>query len=161
MVDGSLRVLRVLRPPWYSWNIAESNIKHNKSINLLNIFTVFCVVLLCVWVPCCGVHCGFRINTMFSSSYYRHFVNDLRHFSGVLRILWFLHQWNWPPRYNWNIVVIGVKHHNPNPFLVTPLYRFLSRSFCDEICNHDLGFLLSYIKIFLFIAKLNLFFLLF
>ena len=26
----------------------------------------------------------------------------------------FLHQWNWPPRYNWNIVESGVKHHNPN-----------------------------------------------
>jgi hypothetical protein len=22
----------------------------------------------------------------------------------------FLHQWNWPPRYNWNIVESGVKH---------------------------------------------------
>jgi hypothetical protein len=27
----------------------------------------------------------------------------------------FLHQWNWQPRYNWNIVESGVKHHNPNP----------------------------------------------
>ena len=26
----------------------------------------------------------------------------------------FLHQLNWPPRYNWNIVGSGVKHHNPN-----------------------------------------------
>ena len=26
----------------------------------------------------------------------------------------FLHQWNWPPRYNWNIIESGVKHHNPN-----------------------------------------------
>jgi hypothetical protein len=26
----------------------------------------------------------------------------------------FLHQYNWPPRYNWNIVESGVKHHNPN-----------------------------------------------
>jgi hypothetical protein len=23
----------------------------------------------------------------------------------------FLHQWNWMPRYNWNIVESGVKHH--------------------------------------------------
>jgi len=23
----------------------------------------------------------------------------------------FLHQYNWPPRYNWNIVEGGVKHH--------------------------------------------------
>ena len=26
----------------------------------------------------------------------------------------FLHQWNWPPRYNWNIVESGIKHHKPN-----------------------------------------------
>jgi hypothetical protein len=25
------------------------------------------------------------------------------------------HQKNWPPRNNWNIVEIGIKHHNPNP----------------------------------------------
>ena len=28
----------------------------------------------------------------------------------------FLHQWNWPPRHNWNIVESGVKHHKPNPY---------------------------------------------
>ena len=27
----------------------------------------------------------------------------------------FLHQWNWPLRYSWNVVESGVKHHNPNP----------------------------------------------
>ena len=27
----------------------------------------------------------------------------------------FLHQWNWSPRYNWNIVECGVKHNNLNP----------------------------------------------
>ena len=26
----------------------------------------------------------------------------------------FLHQYNWPPRYNWNIVESGVKHHQTN-----------------------------------------------
>jgi hypothetical protein len=26
----------------------------------------------------------------------------------------FLHQWNWRPEYNWNIVERGVKHHRPN-----------------------------------------------
>jgi hypothetical protein len=25
----------------------------------------------------------------------------------------FLHQYNWPPRFNWNIVESGVKHHKP------------------------------------------------
>jgi hypothetical protein len=27
---------------------------------------------------------------------------------------WVLHQYNWPPRYNWNIVDSGVKHLKPN-----------------------------------------------
>jgi hypothetical protein len=27
----------------------------------------------------------------------------------------FLHQWNWPLPYSWNIVESGVKHHKPNP----------------------------------------------
>ena len=26
----------------------------------------------------------------------------------------FLHQWNWPPRYNWNIVESGIEHHQTN-----------------------------------------------
>ena len=39
------------------------------------------------------------------------FVSDLRQVSGRLRVL---HQYNWPPQYNWNIVESGVKHHNPN-----------------------------------------------
>jgi hypothetical protein len=30
----------------------------------------------------------------------------------------FLHHKNWPPRYNWNSVESGVKHHNPNPRIV-------------------------------------------
>ena len=30
----------------------------------------------------------------------------------------FLHQWKWPPRYNWNIVESGVKHLNTNLFVV-------------------------------------------
>ena len=29
----------------------------------------------------------------------------------------FLHQYNWTPLYNWNIVESGVKHHNPNKIL--------------------------------------------
>jgi hypothetical protein len=32
----------------------------------------------------------------------------------------FLHQSNWPPRYNWNIVESGVKHLNPNPISGLP-----------------------------------------
>ena len=34
--------------------------------------------------------------------------SDLRQVDG------FLHQYNWPPRYNWNIVESGVKHHQTN-----------------------------------------------
>ena len=39
----------------------------------------------------------------------------------------FLHQSNWPPRYNWvlNIVESGVKHHNPNPPIMC-LWRCVS-----------------------------------
>ena len=33
---------------------------------------------------------------------------------GFLWILWFTPPRNWPPRYNWNIVESGVKHHKPN-----------------------------------------------
>ena len=40
------------------------------------------------------------------------FLSDMRQVGGFLRVL---HQLNWPPRYNWNIVEDGVKHHNPNP----------------------------------------------
>jgi hypothetical protein len=31
----------------------------------------------------------------------------------------FLHQENWPPRYNWNIVESGIKPHNSNYILVS------------------------------------------
>jgi len=41
-------------------------------------------------------------------------VSDLRQVSGFLWVLRFLHQWNWPPRYSWNIVESGATHHNPN-----------------------------------------------
>ena len=27
----------------------------------------------------------------------------------------FIHQWNWPPRYNWNIVASSINHHYPSP----------------------------------------------
>ena len=41
------------------------------------------------------------------------FVSDLRQVCGFL---WFLWQFNWQPRYNWNIIESGVKHHNHNPY---------------------------------------------
>ena len=36
----------------------------------------------------------------------------------------FLHQKNWPPRYNWNIVERDVKHHKPNPKRKVNRYLF-------------------------------------
>ena len=36
--------------------------------------------------------------------------------TGFLRVLRFLHQWNWPPRYNSNIVESCVKYHKPQPY---------------------------------------------
>jgi hypothetical protein len=36
----------------------------------------------------------------------------------------FLLQYNWPPRYNWNIVESGVKHHNHNIFAYIDLKLF-------------------------------------
>jgi len=33
---------------------------------------------------------------------------------GFSRYSGFLHQWNWPPWYNWNIAESGARHHNPN-----------------------------------------------
>ena len=35
----------------------------------------------------------------------------------------FLHQQNWLPQYNWNIVESGVKHHKPKPLSKICLYR--------------------------------------
>jgi hypothetical protein len=34
----------------------------------------------------------------------------------------FLHQYNWLPRYNWNIVESGVKHHKSSPLVAILLY---------------------------------------
>ena len=32
-----------------------------------------------------------------------------------------IHQYNWSPRNNWNIVECGVKHYNPKPTWVSPM----------------------------------------
>jgi hypothetical protein len=44
------------------------------------------------------------------------FVSDLRQVGGFLLVVRFPLPLNWPPRYTWNIVESGVKHHNPNPY---------------------------------------------
>ena len=50
------------------------------------------------------------------------FVSDLRRSVVFSRYSSFLHQENWPPRYNWNIVESILKHHNPN----CPTFKSLS-----------------------------------
>ena len=52
--------------------------------------------------------CEFESHTMVKSIQYNicvlKFVSDLVVYSS------FLHQWNWPPWYNWNIVESSIKH---------------------------------------------------
>ena len=44
------------------------------------------------------------------------FVSYLRQIGTFLSVYsGFLHQWNWPPQYSWNIVESGFEHHSPNP----------------------------------------------
>ena len=45
---------------------------------------------------------------------------------------------HWPPRYNWNIVESGIKHHDPNPYYFVDviyiqmyMYKFKHLSFLD------------------------------
>ena len=50
------------------------------------------------------------LNRVYSIQHYvNKFTSDLRQV-GI-----FLHQYNWTPRYSWNIV--GIKPHNPHPFM--------------------------------------------
>ena len=35
----------------------------------------------------------------------------------------FLHQLNWPPQYDWNIVESSVRHHNSHPYTCTCISR--------------------------------------
>ena len=36
----------------------------------------------------------------------------------------FLHQYNWPSRFNWNIVSSGITHHNSNPWFLPSVILF-------------------------------------
>jgi hypothetical protein len=51
------------------------------------------------------------------------FVSNLGQVGGFLRALRFLHQLNLPPRYNWNFVESGVKHHKTNQPIIMYLQR--------------------------------------
>jgi hypothetical protein len=53
-------------------------------------------------------------------------------FSGYSR---FLHQLNWPPRYNWNIVESGVKHQNPNPSITCYFFIVAVANVVSQIEN--------------------------
>ena len=54
---------------------------------------------------------GVLDTTLCDESWY----SDLRRSVVFSRYSGFLHQWNWPPRYRWNSVESGVKHHSTNP----------------------------------------------
>jgi hypothetical protein len=43
------------------------------------------------------------------------FVSDLRQVGDFLCVLWFPLPIKLTPRYSWNIIESGIKHHNPNP----------------------------------------------
>ena len=60
-------------------------------------------------------HCSCEFESRSCEVYSIKFISDLRQVSDFL---WELHQYNWQPQYNWNIVESGVKHHNPYPILL-------------------------------------------
>jgi hypothetical protein len=47
----------------------------------------------------------------------------------------FLHQWNWAPRYNWNIVESGIKRHSthPNPIKTTVYFKKGKKDKCYTV----------------------------
>ena len=57
----------------------------------------------------------YEIKEVYSIQHYEiKFASELRHVSGFLWVLHgFLHQYKWPPWYNWNIVESSIKHHKP------------------------------------------------
>ena len=65
------------------------------------------------------------------------FVSDLRQVGGFFPSSSYLHQQNWPPRYNWNIVESGDKHHKlSNPQICQERYtRFYQ--YCTFKCLQE------------------------
>ena len=53
----------------------------------------------------------------------------------------FLHQLNRPPRYNWNIVESGIKHHNPYPNLLFIFLWINQIHLADSSCVSKLNIL--------------------
>ena len=53
----------------------------------------------------------------------------------------YLHQYNWPPWYSWNIVENGAIHHNSNPsnYHIASLFTLIGNIFPVLKCNEVLG----------------------
>jgi hypothetical protein len=61
-------------------------------------------------------------------------VSDLRQVGGFLRVLRFPPLIK-PPRYNWNIVESGVKHHKPKPYHIIIVFFCLFSFFLFKECG--------------------------
>jgi hypothetical protein len=70
----------------------------------------------------------------------QHYV--IKFVSDLWQVAVFLHQYDWPPRYSWNIVESGVKHHNPHNLSIVycireiqigfSLYKLFIGKFCAK-----------------------------
>ena len=67
------------------------------------------------------------------------FVSDLRQVGGFLRVLLFPPPKNWPPRYNWNIVESGVKHHSLSYPLLLMFFRWFSVEWMAPLIFTEIG----------------------
>ena len=76
----------------------------------------------------------------------QHYV--IKFVSDLLQVGGFIHQLNWPPRYNWNIVESGIKHHKPTNRLFFILFVFLYFSYCYFFLFFVLFFFLSVLTFF-------------
>jgi hypothetical protein len=91
-----------------SWTLLHQNRKLSSRISLQN--QLFCLCRLpAVYNQCLSPLTLSRFKShsgeVYSIQHYViKFVSDLRHVGGFLPVLGFLNQYNWPPRYNWNIV---------------------------------------------------------
>ena len=111
--DG--RIWNIIWKPHFFKNLLWSHFKidFHKNFTIKNsilyTFTVYLEIVF--WVIefkyiKCNILCLMVI-------YMIKFISDLQQ---VVIFSWysgFLHQWNWPPRYNWNIVESDMKRHSP------------------------------------------------
>jgi hypothetical protein len=105
MVGGSLRVLRLLPPlklaPWYSWNIAESGVKHNKS----NYSIVNCCFLRTLWRM---LYNGQTMLTLLKIWFHGQFLWDLASSMILFLLLCFTHVM----KFNINFQTVSKKDRN-------------------------------------------------